>query len=188
MNLRSYCLVSMIVLATVSSMRASQSPKANPDAQVLADFTKRVKAYEDLRDKVDGGAATLRETKDPKKISAAQEALAQRIRSARPDAKPGDIFSPEIRKKLLALLRPELKGKAGAETKVIIAEENPGKLPLKVNAKYPEGEPVSTVPPNVLLSLPTLPEDIEYRFVSKHLILRDARANIIVDFMLNAIS
>jgi hypothetical protein len=43
------------------------------------------------------------------------------------------------------------------------------------------------VPPNVLQALPKLPLDIEYRFVGKHLILRDARANLIIDYMLNAI-
>jgi hypothetical protein len=41
------------------------------------------------------------------------------------------------------------------------------------------------VPPNVLAALPTLPKDIDYRFVGKHLILRDTRANLIVDYMLN---
>jgi hypothetical protein len=60
-------------------------------------------------------------------------------------------------------------------------------VPLKINVKYPEKEPLSTVPPNVLLSLPKVPEELEYRFVGKYLILRDARANIIVDFIPNAI-
>jgi len=44
------------------------------------------------------------------------------------------------------------------------------------------------VPPNVLASLPPLPKDIEYRFVNKHLILRDARANLIIDYIPNALS
>ena len=43
------------------------------------------------------------------------------------------------------------------------------------------------MPPDVLLALPTLPKDVEYRFAGKHLLLFDAKANIIVDFMLNAI-
>ena len=54
-------------------------------------------------------------------------------------------------------------------------------------AVYPENEPLSTVPPNVLMTLPPLPEDIEYRFVGRHVILRDARANLIVDYVANAI-
>ena len=60
-------------------------------------------------------------------------------------------------------------------------------MKFKVNGPYPDEEPLSTVPPNVLASLPELPEDIEYRFVGKHLILRDARANLIIDYIANAI-
>ena len=37
------------------------------------------------------------------------------------------------------------------------------------------------------MSLPPLPEDVQYRFAGKHLLLFDVKANIIVDFMLNAI-
>lgn len=54
-------------------------------------------------------------------------------------------------------------------------------------AVYPENEPLSTVPPNVLMTLPMLPEDMEYRFVGKHMILRDARANLIIDYIANAL-
>ena len=43
------------------------------------------------------------------------------------------------------------------------------------------------MPPNMLVALPALPKDIEYRFIEKHLILRDARANLIIDYMVNAI-
>jgi len=32
-----------------------------------------------------------------------------------------------------------------------------------------------------------LPEDLEYRFVGKHLILYDAKAGLVVDFIPNAI-
>jgi hypothetical protein len=60
-------------------------------------------------------------------------------------------------------------------------------MPFKVNSPYPDKQPLSSVPPNVLASLPQLPKDIEYRFVGKHLILRDVRANLIIDYMPNAI-
>lgn len=44
-----------------------------------------------------------------------------------------------------------------------------------------------TVPVTLLLNLPRLPEEIEDRIVDKNLILRDVQANIIVDFIPNAI-
>jgi hypothetical protein len=58
---------------------------------------------------------------------------------------------------------------------------------LKVNAKYPQDQPLPTVPPNVLAALPKLPEELEYRIVKKDLILRDVHANLIVDYIPNAI-
>jgi hypothetical protein len=52
---------------------------------------------------------------------------------------------------------------------------------------YPADAPLPTVPSKVLLNLPRLPEELEYRIIDKHLILRDTKANIIVDFVPNAI-
>ena len=37
------------------------------------------------------------------------------------------------------------------------------------------------MPPNVLAALPRLPDDIEYRFMGRDLILLDTRANVIID-------
>ena len=34
-------------------------------------------------------------------------------------------------------------------------------------------KPLSTVPPNILVALPRLPDDIQYRFLGRHLILLD---------------
>jgi hypothetical protein len=48
---------------------------------------------------------------------------------------------------------------------------------------YPEGAPLSNVPPAVLAVLPPLPEDIEYRFVGHDLILHDVRTNLVVDVL-----
>ena len=56
-----------------------------------------------------------------------------------------------------------------------------------MNAKYPSGETLPTVPPNLLANLPTLQKDVEYRVIGRTLILRDVDANIIVDFIPNAI-
>lgn len=163
----------------------SDQKPTNPDATVLLDFNQRVKAYVDLRKKADDGAPPLKETEDAAKIKIAQSALAQRIMTARAGAKRGDIFTPEITQRFRRLLRPEVKD---ADTKKLIQDDNPGSLKFKVNGPYPDGEPLSTVPPNVLASLPQLPEDIEYRFIGKHMILRDSRANIVIDYMPNAIA
>ena len=52
-----------------------------------------------------------------------------------------------------------------------------------MNAYYPDDAPLSSVPPSLLLNLPALPEEVRYRFVGRHLILRDTDANVILDFL-----
>jgi len=81
---------------------------------------------------------------------------------------------------------PELTGPEGRETKANISDEE-AKVRLAVNARYPATEPLQTLPPNILANLPQLPEDMEYRVVGRALVLRDVDANIIVDFIPNAI-
>jgi hypothetical protein len=166
---------------------ARTEPQVNAEAAVLADFQKRIEAYRKLHDKVAKGSAEMKQTDDPARINATEAELAERIRAARKDARPGDIFTPEIRAAFRRLMYPELKGSEGQETKAAIKEDAPKHLALKVNASYPSGQPRPTVPANLLASLPRLPEDLEYRIIDRHLILLDVDANLIVDYIPNAI-
>lgn len=177
------------VVYVVEGQQKASKDKVNPDARVLAEFQKRVEEYVDLRDKLEDKGPAIKETKEPAHIRAAQDALAQNIRAARKAARPGDIFTPDTRALFRRLMYPELKGRAGTEAKQVIKEDAPApaSVAFKVNAKYPEDEPLPTVPPKLLAALPKLPEGLEYRIVGKNLILRDADSNLIVDFIPNAI-
>ena len=177
--------VALAAVASGSAVSAPQKPAPNSDAALLADFKDRVEKYVQLRNKADNSGPPLKKTPEPAEIRAAQNALTERVGAARSGAKHGDIFSSEITAHFRRLLHPELKDKGN---KQLIKDDNPGNFPFKVNAPYPEKEPLSTVPPKVLASLPQLPKDIEYRFIGNHLILRDARANLIIDYIPNAIS
>ena len=159
----------------------------NNDAAILADFKARVEQYLELRKQAVKGAPKLKETNDPAKIKAAQDGMAERIRAARASAKHGDVFTPEITAKIRRLLSPELKGDDGRDAKQVLKDDAPTNIPFKVNAKYPDGASVPTVPANLLLSLPTLPEPLQYRIIDKHLILLDEDADVIVDYALNVI-
>ena len=118
-------------------------------------------------------------TDDPANIRKAVHALAKKIRVVRVRAERGEIFTPTISEEF----REVLAGEMDADTWASIMDENPGEFSLHVNATYPEGKPLSTVPPNVLAALPRLPDDIQYRFVGRHLILFDTRAYVIVDWI-----
>ena len=167
----------------------SSATKTNPEAEILVDFRKRIDDYMALHNKLKKEAPPLKETKDPARIKASQDVLAMKIREARKTAKQGDIFTLEIRQLLRRLMYPEVKGREGRETKAAITEEKHElkDVVLKVNADYPDSAPLMTVPPNILAALPKLPEDLEYRFVSRNMILLDTHANLIVDFVPNAI-
>jgi hypothetical protein len=109
------------------------------------------------------------------------------VRALRADAKQGDLLTPQETSIFRRLLSPETKGEDGRDAKEVLKEDAPTNIPFKVNAKYPEGAPLPTVPVNFLLNLPTLPKPLEYRIIDKHLILLDTDANIIVDYMTNVI-
>lgn len=162
----------------------------NPDALVLSDFQKRIDAYMAIHKDAAKDSQPIKETKNAGEIKAAQEALGVRIRMARASARAGDIMTPEIRNKFRRLMYPVVQGTAGHEIKENITEDvkekdeaPPKKVVLKVNATYPEGNPLPTTPPQVLMNLPKLPEELEYRIIDKNLLIRDVQANIIVDYV-----
>jgi hypothetical protein len=170
--------------------KTSTDPEVNPNAAAMAEFKARVDKYADLHKQLAKGAATQKQTSDPAQIDAAKTALAAKVQAARADAKQGDIFTPAIRPVFRRLLAPELKGEDGRDTKAVLKDDAPapGTVPFKVNAKYPEDQPLPSVPANLLLTLPSLPAPLEYRVVGQHLLLLDTTADLIVDYILNAIT
>ncbi len=183
-------LVLGIGACNAMAQQATSAPTpGKTDAVALQEFRQRVEQYVALHEQLAKKSPPPQESKDPAKFKAAQQVFAETMQVARKNAKPGDIFTPAVQATFKRMIRPELKGSEGRETKAIIKEDAPaaGSVTLKVNAHYPETQPLSTVPPNLLARLPQLPEQLEYRIVGTHLILRDTMANLIVDYMPNAI-
>ena len=52
---------------------------------------------------------------------------------------------------------------------------------------YPTTLPLITVPAKLLRVLPQLPEELEYRILGRHLLLRDVKGNIVVDYVRDAV-
>jgi hypothetical protein len=173
-----------------SAKKTSTDPQVNTHAAALADFKARVEAYADLHKRLAKGEAKPQETAEPAKIAATKKALAAKMQAARGDAKQGDIFTPAVRPVFRTLLAPELKGEDGRDAKAVLKDDAPppGSVPFKVNAQYPENQPLPTVPANLLLSLPPLPAPLEYRIVGQHLLILDTATDLVVDYMLNAIT
>ncbi len=123
----------------------------------------------------------------PEQIDKNQRAFEQRMRMARAGAKPGDIFTPEAQVVIKRLLETVFGGPDGKQLKASIMDENPVSAKLTVNGRYPDAVPISTIPPQVLQTLPELTEDLEYRFIGDDLILLDSHAHVIADYIADAL-
>jgi hypothetical protein len=160
-----------------------QSP-VNARAQAMAEFTKRVDAYLELRRAVTKTHPDVKETGNPAKIHDREIALGKGIAVARANAKAGDIFGP-VSRYLLKTVEDDWNARAPADQKAILSEIPKG-LTLKVNQPYPSTIALATVPPKLLAQLPMLPEELEYRLVDRRLLLRDRDANLIIDVLVGA--
>jgi hypothetical protein len=176
--------------AKAGAIKTSTDPAVNPDAAVMAEFKARVDKYAALHKDLAKGPAAQKEDTNAEQINAQKTALVAKVQAARATAKHGDIFSPEIRAVFRRLLAPELKGEGGRDAKAVLKDDAPaaGTVPFRVNATYPENQPKPTMPANLLLNLPQLPEPLEYRVVGQHLLLIDTATDLIVDYILNAIT
>jgi hypothetical protein len=174
------------VLALTISLisQTPESPGVNRNAAIAADFEKRVADYMKLRQKAQAGLTAPKNTDSPEKIAEYQHELAAKIRAQRPDAKPGDIFTPEIAELFRDLVHSSLNSPDGVKIRKSYEHAEPlHGLRLNVNQSYPDGVPLQSMPPSLLLNLPQLPKELDYRFVGHELVLRDIAANLIVDVL-----
>ena len=171
--------------AAVPGTGTSAAPPqpVNDDAKALAEFLDRVNQYAAQHQKLENTLPKLSKDSTPVQVDAHQRALAKLIQDARQDAKHGDIFTPASQAVIKKLITKMLSGADGPSLKASLMDENPGVPNLKVNARYPDEIPVSTIPPQLLEGLPKLPEEMEYRFVGNDLILMDTHAHTIADFV-----
>lgn len=150
--------------------------QATFDPETLADFVQRVDDYAALRSRLEIGLPPLVVTTNADDIERFEHRLAERIDDAR-GSRRGQLFTPSMEGQMKRMLVVH----ADAATVATIMEDNPGEFDVDINETYSKKHPLATMPPNLLLLLPDLPKDIEYRFVGRHLVLRDVRANIIID-------
>jgi len=101
----------------------------------------------------------------------------------RRSAKQGDIFTPEISAEFLRLIRLAWRNPDAGQMKRSLARSEPVSITFHINDAYPASIPLQSMPPTLLENLPPLPKELEYRVIGHNLVLRDARANVIVDFI-----
>jgi hypothetical protein len=178
------CTLSMVSWLPLAAQDQPQ-PKINADAAIVQDFQKRVEDYHKLLKTIEQKLSTLKQTESQAMIKGHQEGIAASIREARQSAKRGDIFSPEIEREFRRLIAIAMQGGDSKRIKESLKHAEPVELQLRVNDSYPTKVPLQSTPPTLLLNLPKLPEELEYRLVGRSLVLRCGKGNLIVDFIPN---
>ena len=167
---------------------AGAQEKVNQGSLVLQDFAQRVAAYMKVHRAAAARIPGLKPTKTAAEIEQHERALAHEIHEAREGVKPGNIFTPEITAQFRVLIGETMKGPSAARIHESLKQAEPVWLSkLQVNMAYPHAVPLQSSPPTLLMNLPELPKQLEYRVVGHSLILRDVEANLIVDFLRDAI-
>jgi hypothetical protein len=178
------------VFAAVSLLAGDigqEKPRVNADAALSVEFLKGVQAYVELHKKLEATLPPRPEHATPAEIEAHEQALASLIMRARAGAKRGDLLPQKIRAYLRRQIGVVLRGPDGAVIRRSVMEDNPGKVQLRCNARYPEGLPITTMPAPILAALPKLPEHVEYRFVGDRLVLLDIHSQLVMDYMTDAL-
>ena len=184
MALRHCLRAPLLLLLLTSAGPASAQQRVNPDASAIADFKQRIDDYVGLHKKLEATLPSLPKQTNPTEVDQNQRGLAKLMQQERKNAKQGDIFTPAMQTLVRKLLRPIFRGVSGRQIKEeILDNEYKGNVSITVNGRYPDTVPLSTVPPQVLQALPPLPEDLQYRFVRRTLILLDPHAHMIVDYV-----
>ena len=188
LGFRRLALVGCVGAVVAGCKKEEAKPAANPADAVFADFGKRVDAYMKLRKAMVDSVGDLDPTTSQAEITARATRLANGIIAARAQAKPGDIFTPEVSALVATLIKQEYSRRPDSvqETREDQQDELPDFVP-KVNMLYPTTDPLATFPATLLPLLPPLPEQLEYRVVQNYLVLRDIEANVILDVMPNAV-
>jgi hypothetical protein len=174
---------------TIAPGSPPPTPGLNADGQAVnaqgaatLEFKKRVEAYLKVHNEAEGKVPKLKRTDDPQEISDREKALAQMIMTLRANAQPGDIFAPEYQPYFIKIVQDDFKTRSAADRKALI-NELPARMKIDINTVYPTTMPLETFPPALLRKLPDLPPELEYRIVGRSLLLRDVKANLIVDIL-----
>ena len=170
------------------AVSAAAQGTEDQNALVLKDFSRRVADYVKVHKTAISEVKRLKPTNSSEAIERYEHHLAHRIREARPGAGPGNIFTPGIAAEFRRLVGIAMQGPEAVRIRQSLQRAAPvHSRAIRANHPYPEGVPLQSAPPSLLLNLPPLPPELEYRVVGRDLILRDIDANLVVDAIPNAI-
>jgi len=174
-----------VVLVSLSTLPLYARPTNQAAATSSPEFERRLEAYEDLRRMLLQQLTPIRPTASASELATRQAQFARALRTARMQAKPGALLSADVEALIRAAIHEDFRTRTTAEERATFSEVPLAARPA-INSPYP-ADVLPTVPPLLLMSLPRLPDHLQYRFYGRHLVLLDADARIIVDYLPNAL-
>jgi hypothetical protein len=159
---------------------------ATADPKVVTDFQRRLNGYLTMRETLAKRLKPLSPTPSAADLAARQESLAAAIRSERKAAKPGDLIPPAMADYIRSIVVTDFKRRSPSDTRAAFEEVAVGPK-LAINATYPANAALPTVPPLLLNRLPKLPDNLQYRFYDRHIILLDGDTELVADYILNVL-
>jgi hypothetical protein len=188
---RGFALLVALSLAAglLAGQNAAPNKEQTDDAAAFKEFTGHVEEYLKLRQTIEKKLPAMKSKEElPEMIAAHQQALARKIREARPHARPGDIFTRAAREAFRHVIRSVFQDPHTAAAHAIIRQRDTVKrVRLQVNGIYPDAVAETTFPSTLLQKLPTLPDELAYRIVGRDLVLVDRNANLVVDLLHEAL-
>jgi len=168
--------------APAASAAVDGQPSTNAQGAATLQFHNQIKEYLKIHKMAEARVPNLKRTDNPQEISDREMMLAKAIQTLRNNAKIGDIFAPEYQPYFIKIVQDDFATRPARDRRAII-DELPKTMKVDVNTVYPTSIALATFPAGLLRKLPDLPPELEYRLVGRSLILRDVKANLIVDIL-----
>lgn len=172
----------------LSTQTETTSPASVQD-RALATFNDRIASYMAIHNEVEASLPPQRVFEDPEDMFEALEAMRSGILAHRADARQGNIFTADV----AAVIRLRLEETLAAsnqsvdEVLAFFNEERLRGAPRpRINGPFP-WTLGTAMWPTLLPALPALPEDLQYRFVDRDLVLIDVHADLVVDILPKAL-
>lgn len=164
-------------------------PPSVLEERVLRTFERDVNQYVRLHRRLERSLPPEHLFGDSEDMTLAVDALYAAMVDARPTAREGSIFTPAVAQVVSARL----------ERAIVRLGRSPAEVWLAMNRGYMSGVPdirvndrvppirYAVVWPALLDALPPLPEELQYRFIDRDLVLVDVHADLVVDILKDAL-
>jgi len=182
--MKTLCAALLLLSLLVPGRAAAQT---SDDTHAQAIFAQRIDAYDQLHARLAGPLPAF-DTLSTRELNVYRAFLRSAIRAARPHARQGDLLGAPVDLLVKRLVGGALDGWSVETLLADLADEHPSLAigrQVIINNPYPM-DASHEVPPMLLRTLPTLPDSLMYRVVGDTLVLWDADADLVVDYLPHA--